>query len=137
MGSNLLTSIGNKKLPPTYLSSSSLLTSTREHPQFSRGEPSRGPVTHQGSLDVHLSPAWANDKLRYAIRLLHGLVFHDFGSTLSIVIYLKNYLDDEGFRWQSHVLEIWIDKAIRNGGFLPVLRPPERANVDKAEGGSL
>lgn len=61
----------------------------------------------------------ANDKLRYAIKILHGDgISQPFRGAVADVLRTKHELEDGGFWWQAKRLDIWLLKAQKARGFL-------------------
>jgi hypothetical protein len=89
---------------------------------------------------------WANNQLKYGIRLLQNdpaCGGGPFSGALALAISIKQSLAFVGWIWQAERLENWINKARANHGFLvgkysvDRLRPSEKADSAKAEGASF
>jgi len=62
-------------------------------------------------IDTFGSKEWANDQLRFVIRILKGEgVVATWKGRLQIVLYVKNRLEDMAFWWQAERIENWIHR---------------------------
>jgi hypothetical protein len=61
----------------------------------------------------------ATEILRFGIKTVQGkTVKSNFNTTLSILIGLKEELENNGFWWQARTLNYWIHRFQGNRGFL-------------------
>lgn len=77
--------------------------------------------TFLGSFLLKDARFWANNQLRYGIRLLEGdpsCGGGPFSDALALAISIKENLAFVGWRWQAERLENWINLARANHGFL-------------------
>jgi hypothetical protein len=77
--------------------------------------------------------SWANDLLRYGIRVAKGLegwtLPHNWKNRLFILDNLISLVTEEGFWWQAKTLQIWRSKFLR-GDFTQGV-PPLGSDTEK------
>ena len=90
---------------------------------------------------------WANEQLKFGISLLRGK-FSSFAFTqaLSDAIGVRDRLRGRGAVWQADKLTIWINKARKEGDFLPLNdkprydlqnEPREFCPLERSDGGDI